>query len=108
MPDRLALGAAVSAAIAIAAGAFGAHGSVEPATGWLQTGAQYQLVHAIAAVALAGRHRAPAWAMLAGAAIFGFSLYALALGAPRWLGAVTPIGGVVLIGAWLAVALRSR
>jgi len=41
---------------------------------------------------------------LAGAAIFALTLYAMAMGAPRWLGAVTPIGGVLLIGGWLWAA----
>ena len=106
--------AALSAALAIAAGAFGAHGAADPkAAEWLGKGAHYQLVHAVAAVALVlhGRYRAQAGLLLVGAAIFAPTLYAMALGAPRWLGAVTPIGGSLMIAAWLWLALsafRSR
>lgn len=105
--SRLLIGvAALSAALAIAAGALGAHGAADGvAAGWLRTGGLYQLIHAVAAIALAGRAPRAAWAMLAGAALFAITLYAMALGAPRGLGAITPIGGVVMIGAWLAVAL---
>lgn len=86
--------AALSAALAVAAGAFGAHGaaSMEAAL-WLRIGGLYQLIHAVAAVALASRHPKSAVVMLVGAAVFALTLYAMALGAPRWLGAVTPVGG---------------
>lgn len=94
--------AAFSAALAIAAGAFGAHGAgSEQAAEWLRTGGLYQLIHAVAALTIAPRARRPAAMMLVGAAIFAGTLYAMALGAPRWLGAVTPVGGVMLIAAWL-------
>ena len=100
--------AALSAALAIAAGAFGAHGAASPeAAEWLSTGGMYQLVHGVAAVALAARFPRCAWALLAGAALFAATLYAMALGAPRWLGAVTPIGGVLMIGGWLGVAVSA-
>jgi uncharacterized membrane protein YgdD (TMEM256/DUF423 family) len=98
--------AAFSAAIAIAAGAFGAHRATGKAVDWLQTGAMYQLIHAVAAVALGPAQRQAAGMLLAGAAIFAFSLYAMAFGAPRWLGAVTPIGGIVMIAGWAMLALR--
>jgi len=102
--------AALSAALAIAAGAFGAHGASSPqAAEWLRTGGLYQLIHAVAAIALmqgglVQAARMPALLMLVGAAIFAFTLYAMALGAPRWFGAITPIGGTLLIGAWLWAA----
>ncbi len=102
---RVMAAAALSAALAIAAGAFGAHGAASPeAAEWLRTGGIYQLVHGVAAVALAARFPRCAWLLLAGAALFAATLYAMALGAPRWLGAVTPIGGVLMIGGWLGVA----
>jgi uncharacterized membrane protein YgdD (TMEM256/DUF423 family) len=44
--------------------------------------------------------------LLIGAAIFAVSLYAMALGCPRWLGAVTPIGGAMMIGGWLWAAFN--
>lgn len=104
--------AALSAALAITAGAFGAHGAEsEQAAEWLRTGGMYQLVHAVAAVALASRHPRSAAVMLVGAAVFSVTLYAMALGAPQWLGAVTPVGGVVMIGGWICVGwteLRRR
>ena len=94
--------AAVSAAIAVAAGAFGAHGAAgQQEAEWLRTGGMYQLVHAVAALAIMGVARGPAIVLLVGAAIFAVTLYAMALGAPRWLGAVTPIGGGLLIIGWL-------
>lgn len=94
--------AAVSAAVAVAAGAFGAHGAAgQQEAEWLRTGGMYQLIHAVAALAIIGVARGPAIMLLVGAAIFAGTLYAMALGAPRWLGAVTPIGGGLLIIGWL-------
>jgi uncharacterized membrane protein YgdD (TMEM256/DUF423 family) len=95
---------ALSAAVAIGAGAFGAHGAEPQAAEWLRTGAFYQLVHAVAVLALIERHRNASLTMLIGAALFSTTLYAMAFGAPRWLGAITPIGGVALIASWAWVA----
>jgi len=101
----LAVLAALSGAIAVAAGAFGAHGASGPAVEWLKTGAQYQLIHVVAALAAVRMEaRGPAWLFVIGAAIFALTLYAMALGAPRWFGAITPIGGALLIGGWLWLA----
>ena len=101
----IAVLAAVSAALAIGAGAFGAHGVSDPkAVEWLRTGGTYQLIHAVAAIAIMGVARGAAVLLLIGAAIFALTLYAMALGAPRWLGAITPIGGVLMIGGWLWAA----
>lgn len=101
----LAVLAAVSAAVAIAAGAFGAHGASGQAADWLRTGGMYQLVHAVAVlVAVQQRATGPGWAMLAGAALFAGTLYAMALGAPRWFGAIAPIGGAAMIAGWLWLA----
>ncbi len=97
--------AAVSGAVAVGAGAFGAHGASGVAAEWLKTGGQYQLIHAVAAiVALRMEARGPGWLFVIGAGVFAGTLYAMALGAPRWLGAVTPIGGALLIGGWLWLA----
>ena len=97
--------AALSGAVAVAAGAFGAHGAQAQAAEWLRTGGQYQLIHAVAVlVALRLEARGPAWLFVAGGAIFGGTLYLMALGLPRWLGAVTPIGGTLLIAGWLWLA----
>ncbi|MEA3387899.1 DUF423 domain-containing protein [Sphingobium sp. CCH11-B1] len=103
----IAVLACLSAALAIGAGAFGAHGVTDPkAAEWLRTGGLYQLIHAVAALAIVGPARGAAALMLAGAAIFAISLYAMALGGPRWLGAVTPVGGTLMIAAWLWAAWR--
>ncbi|UNU43266.1 DUF423 domain-containing protein [Sphingopyxis sp. YF1] len=94
--------AAISAAVAVAAGAFGAHGAAGPQQAeWLRTGGLYQLIHAVAALAIMGVARGPAIVLLAGGALFALTLYAMALGAPRWLGAITPVGGTLLIIGWL-------
>jgi uncharacterized membrane protein YgdD (TMEM256/DUF423 family) len=96
--------AAVSGAVAAMAGAFGAHGASGHAAEWLRTGAQYQMVHAVAALAILSRFPRIAGAWLAGGGLFAATLYLMALGGPRWLGAVTPIGGLVMIGGWIALA----
>lgn len=110
MIDRvLLIGAGLHGAVAVAMGAFAAHGMAEAAPerlGWVQTGAHYQLVHAaallaIAFVGLSGPLRWAGWAFLAGAVIFSGTLYLMAFGAPRWFGAITPIGGALLILGWL-------
>ncbi|MDI1296040.1 MAG: DUF423 domain-containing protein [bacterium] len=98
----IAIWACLSAALAIGAGAFGAHGAASPqAAEWLRTGGVYQLIHAVAALAIMGVARGAAALLLIGGAIFALTLYAMALGAPKWLGAVTPIGGLLMIGGWL-------
>ena len=100
--------AALCGAMAVAAGAFGAHGASGQAAEWLRTGGQYQLIHAVAAlVALRMEARGPGWLFVAGGLLFAGTLYAMALGAPRWLGAVTPIGGALLIAGWLWLALAA-
>lgn len=99
--------AAISAAIAIGAGAFGAHGAASPqAAEWLRTGGQYQLVHAVAILALirVPVGGGPLLALLAGSLLFAATLYVMALGGPRWLGAVTPVGGALMILGWLLAA----
>lgn len=99
--------AALSGAVAVMAGAFGAHGANGPAAEWLRTGATYQMIHALAGL-LAARAgaRLAAGLFVGGAALFAGTLYAMALGGPHWLGAVTPIGGIGLIAGWLALAVR--
>ncbi|TPG54561.1 DUF423 domain-containing protein [Sphingomonas glacialis] len=105
----IAIIAGLSGALAIGAGAFGAHGAGKEAAEWLKTGAHYQLIHAVAAlVALRMEARGPAWLFLVGGAVFAVSLYLMALGAPRWFGAITPIGGAALIAGWLWLAWAAR
>jgi len=111
----LALGA-LSAAISVGAGAFGAHALrtrlPEDLLVVFETGARYQMFHALGLVAAAwasGRFPGPAvawagWLFLAGTVLFSGSLYALALTGVRGLGAVTPLGGVAFIAGWVALA----
>jgi uncharacterized membrane protein YgdD (TMEM256/DUF423 family) len=103
----LAVLAALSGALAVMAGAYGAHGVTGAAAEWLRTGAQYQMIHAVAALVVlrAGRN-AVALLFVAGAGVFAATLYAMALGAPHWLGAITPLGGLAMIVGWLVLAVQ--
>ena len=109
------LGAA-SAFVAVAAGAFGAHGlraRLSPdLLAVFETGARYQMYHALGLLAVAWavtRWPGPwpvraGWLFLAGTVLFSGSLYALALTGVRWLGAITPLGGVAFLAGWLCLA----
>ncbi len=99
--------AGLSAAVAIGAGAFGAHGAEPKEAEWLRTGGTYALIHAVAILIVAQRSEPSAWLLLGGSALFSMTLYAMAFGAPRWLGAVTPIGGVLMIAGWLWFAFQA-
>lgn len=105
--DRLIVVGALSGAVAIVAGAFGAHGASGEARELLKTGGLYELVHAVAAIMLTTRARGVAWLMLAGSIVFAFSLYGLAFGTPGITGAITPIGGLGMIAGWLWLAWRA-
>lgn len=108
---------AISAFVGVAAGAFGAHGlrgRLDP--GMLQvfeTGVRYQLVHALALVAVwlaAGQAPRRAFGVAgalfaAGTVVFSGSLYALALSGVRAWGAVTPLGGLCFLAGWIAFAV---
>lgn len=114
----LLLLAGLFGATGVMAGAFGAHalratlGASLPT--W-QTAVQYHLVHALALLALAAWQRSEAvalanwsgWLFAAGIMLFSGSLYGLALGGPRWLGPVTPLGGSLLIGGWLLMIVQA-
>lgn len=115
MADRsplVALGA-LNAAIAVAAGAFAAHGLRERlaprALEVFETGARYHMYHALAMVLaglLAGTRGAAAagWMFQAGIVVFSGSLYALALTDVKVLGAITPLGGLAFLAGWLWLA----
>jgi uncharacterized membrane protein YgdD (TMEM256/DUF423 family) len=119
--DRLfvTLGAG-SAFLAVAAGAFGAHALRTRLPADLlqvfETAARYQMYHALGLVAVAwvvGRWPGalPQWAgwlFVAGTILFSGSLYALALSGIRWLGAITPLGGVAFLAGWVCLALAAR
>ncbi len=115
--ERLFLAAgAISGGVAVAAGAFGAHAlraRLPPdLLAVFQTGAQYQLAHALALLAcgwMAARDPGvpvciAGWLFLIGTVLFSGSLYALAISGVRVLGAITPFGGIAFLGGWAALA----
>jgi uncharacterized membrane protein YgdD (TMEM256/DUF423 family) len=108
--------AAVLGFVSVALGAFAAHGLSDPqAQGWMRTAAEYGFVHVLASLACApliragarGARFAPAL-FLPGVVIFSGTLCAIALGAPRWLGAITPLGGVLFLAGWAVLAWSLR
>jgi uncharacterized membrane protein YgdD (TMEM256/DUF423 family) len=113
--DWMMLGA-LSGLVSIAVGAFAAHGVRDlRAAELLRTGASYQFMHSMATFACAtfmqiGARRArfaPAF-FLPGVVLFSGSLYALAMGAPRIVGVITPIGGVLFLCGWATLIWASR
>jgi len=115
--DRLffTLGA-LSGFIGVALGAFAAHGLKSRLTPELLTtfevGVRYQMYHAFALLAVGWAQtrwpgtvlNASGWLFAAGTMIFSGTLYALSLSGARWLGAITPIGGLALLAGWLCLA----
>ena len=116
--DRsLAAFAALNGALAVALGAFAAHGAGPQVKSLLTTGAHYQMVHALLALICAvwpGRTRliiTAGWLASAGGLIFSLALSAVALLSLSAMGAVAPIGGLLMIAAWLLIlfaALRTQ
>ena len=116
-PNWILLGAILGATFVLHA-AFGAHWLEERVSAeqleWWQTAAFHHGVHALAITGfgLLRLHREasdlPGWLLLAGVLIFSTTLYVMALGGPRWLGAVTPIGGSLLVLGWLGFAGTAR
>lgn len=111
--------AAINGFVSVAAGAFGAHAlkkRLEPELlDIFEVGVRYQMYHALALLAAAWMiaqypSRAAvgsAWCFLAGIVIFSGSLYVLSLSGVRWLGAITPIGGVLFLVGWLLLGLAA-
>ena len=108
---------ATSAFISVAAGAFGAH-ALKQALGAdmllvYQTAVDYQFIHSIGLMVIGILHTTSprhchltaAWFMLAGIIIFSGSLYILSASGIKWLGMITPIGGLCFLAAWLILAL---
>lgn len=103
---------ALNAVISVAAGAFGAHGLrtrlAPDLLAIFETAARYQMYHALGLIAVgwvaSGRSSIAAngagWCMLAGIILFSGSLYLLALTGIRWLGAITPFGGMAFLIGW--------
>lgn len=118
--SRLTASAALFGAAGVILGAFGAHllkdslaeaGTLEV---W-KTAVFYHLVHAVASMAVGftreSRLSACGWVWLVGIVFFSGSLYCMALGGPRWMGPITPFGGILFLVGWLwiaAEAFRSR
>jgi len=115
--DRFFAGpSALSAFLAVAAGAFGAHAlraRLSPdLLAVFETAARYQMYHALGLLAVAWmvtRWPGPwpvraGWLFVAGTVLFSGSLYALALTGVRWLGAITPLGGAAFLAGWLCLA----
>jgi len=104
--------AALNGLIGVGAGAFGAHGVSDlKAKELLHTGAEYQMIHALAVFACFVLWRAgasvagiAAWLFLAGCVLFPGSLYMLALTSQRWVGPITPIGGLCFLLGWATLA----
>jgi uncharacterized membrane protein YgdD (TMEM256/DUF423 family) len=116
MPSFVTVGA-LSAALAVALGAFGAHALKHlPAErlAWWETASRYHLFVALATL-LFGVIRLtrpgsplPALLLSVGTLLFCGSLYAMTLGAPRWFGAITPLGGLSMIAGLVAMAFSAR
>ena len=108
-----AIGAAL-AALGVAAGAFGAHGLAERldarALGQWETACRYLVYAALGVLATGvapgapGARRAAGLALTVGGGVFSGTVGALALGGPRWLGAITPLGGLAMIGGFAVLA----
>lgn len=106
----------LSALLAVAAGAFGAHALRERLSAELlstfETGARYQMYHALGLLAVAwaltrwpgSLTTAAGWLFIAGTILFSGSLYALSLTGLRWFGAITPLGGLAFLVGWLCLA----
>ncbi len=110
--------AAANGGVAVAAGAYAAHGleawAGAQAAEWARTAASYQMWHALAllgtcavAVPPTAALRLARAAFLLGILLFCGSLYLMAAGGPRWLGAVTPAGGLAFLTGWAGLALAA-
>ena len=113
MLDTLQLASALGAT-GVALGAFGAHALKKVllergTTASWATAVQYQLLHAVALLALPslkGDHELTKKLWVGGVVLFSGSIYGLSLGGPRLLGPVTPLGGLCLIGGWVSLGLK--
>ena len=110
---------ALSAFIGVAAGAFGAHALKAKMTpdmlAVFEVGVRYQMYHAFALIACAWALTkwpgtlvtASGWLFIAGTIVFSGSLYALSLSGIRWLGAITPLGGLALLAGWICLGVAA-
>lgn len=116
MPNFVFLGS-LNLMLVVILGAFGAHG-LKARVGaeqlaWWQTGVQYHAWHALGLLGIGlllllqpalAQARTAGWLLQAGIVVFSGTLYAMTLGGPRWLGAITPIGGTLMILGWAVLA----
>ena len=120
MTERIFFAAgSIAAFIAVALGAFGAHALksrlAADMLATFETGVRYQMYHALALLAVAwacGKWPGPwthasGWLFIAGIVIFSGSLYVLVFTGARWLGAVTPLGGLALLAGWVCLAVAA-
>ncbi len=97
--------------LGVALGAFGAHGLKNILTTnnmlavW-QTAVLYHLIHAVASLWAAGRNPTVVWIWAAGVVVFSGSLYVLAVTNIKWLGAITPLGGLLFLVGWVLLILK--
>jgi uncharacterized membrane protein YgdD (TMEM256/DUF423 family) len=120
MEQRFFRFGALSGFLGVAAGAFGAHALrarlAPDMLAVFETGARYQMYHAVALLAVAwaatrwpgALTTAAGWCFVAGTVLFSGSLYGMALSGQPILGAVTPVGGVAFLAGWLCLALAAR
>ena len=105
--------------LGVGLGAFGAHALkarlTPDALATFEIGVRYQMYHALALLAVAWActkwpgplANASGWLFIAGIAVFSGSLYVLVLTGAKWLGAVTPIGGLALLAGWVCLAVAA-
>jgi uncharacterized membrane protein YgdD (TMEM256/DUF423 family) len=113
------LAGALSACVAVALGAFAAHGlraRLSPELlATFETGVRYEMYHALALLGVAWAYTrwpgalvsAGGWLFVAGTLLFSGSLYALALSGARWMGAITPLGGLAFLAGWVCLAIAA-
>ncbi len=120
MDKTFLLWASIFGGLAVALGAFGAHALADRLSAadlaTFETAVRYQFYHALALLGVAavlgrwpqsGAATWAGWLFVAGVVIFSGSLYVLVFSGLRWLGAVTPLGGVAMIAGWISLALAA-
>jgi uncharacterized membrane protein YgdD (TMEM256/DUF423 family) len=121
MENTIVIIGAIIGALGVAAGAFGAHGLANTLTpermDTYEIAVRYQMYHALALFAVAwaishwpgqtGWLIAAAWLFVAGVVLFSGSLYLLIVSGWRWMGAVTPLGGIAFIAGWVCVVVAA-
>jgi len=119
MDRTLFIAGSISALIAVAAGAFGAHGLKERISKDLmdvfEVAARYQMYHALALLAAAWAYSQwhnnlsswAGWSFIGGTILFSGSLYLMSVTGLKWLGAITPLGGLLFMIGWVLLAISA-